>query len=483
MDDRLPDDTILTSNDDEAQRSADEVRLAAEAAAEAAALAKLTVVVKVILDEDDYYASVLVMPPVPVLPALVRKALSAEGIVFGINEASILEVAAKPEEEPVMVAVGIPVEHGSDASVRYFFRADARKQGKPLELEDGRVNHRELGIIENIEKGKILVTKIPPTQGRPGRTVRGVVVPPKPGKDLNLRNGLNTILTDDGLHIVAGIDGQPLIDSGRVSMLPLITVPKNVDYSQGNIDFQGSVKIGADVLAGFVVKATQDIEVFGTVEGATLEAGGKITCRGGVRRNASLSARGEISVRFVDSSSTITTWSNLIVAESAMHANLTAGLAIKVGKKLIGGYAKAGESVTAEQIGTPSGTMTHVDLRYQSQSKIIQQLERAIDNHTKQRNSVSENYQALQRDPNVPKERVEKTRELLDFLELRLTDLRNELTERLENPTHFGRSPFVYSRDGLFPGLHVYFEHAFQYIDVFNPIQRLSELNGEIVMG
>ena len=57
---------------------------------------------------------------------------------------------------------------------------------------------------------------------------------------------------------------------------------------------------------------------------------------------------GDITVKFGDSESTLTTRANLVIVESAMHSSLTAGLAVKIGRKLIGGTAQAADAGQSE---------------------------------------------------------------------------------------------------------------------------------------
>ncbi|MCD8491911.1 MAG: FapA family protein [Geovibrio sp.] len=56
-----------------------------------------------------------------------------------------------------------------------------------------------------------------------------------------------------------------------------------MDYSTGNIVFNGVVHIRGDVLSGFSVKAEKDIMVEGIVQDATMVAGGSIVIKTGIK--------------------------------------------------------------------------------------------------------------------------------------------------------------------------------------------------------
>ena len=50
-----------------------------------------------------------------------------------------------------------------------------------------------MNFIDEVEKDDWLGEKIPPTEGIPGKTVTGEMVPPKPGKDKKLLYDRKTV--------------------------------------------------------------------------------------------------------------------------------------------------------------------------------------------------------------------------------------------------------------------------------------------------
>ncbi|MFN3428630.1 MAG: DUF342 domain-containing protein, partial [Candidatus Sericytochromatia bacterium] len=207
--------------------------------------------VKVILKERANEAWIKIEPAVAVPVAKVDEALAEAGVSVGIDKDALLRVSQYPSSEPVLVAKGVPAVAGEDAKIEYYFRGGSQKAGQPLEMSDGRVDFRELGYIENVTKGQVLATKTPPTLGLPGQNVPGEELPARNGKDVALRAGTNAMLSEDELSVIALIDGQPKQDGSRISVQPIIVVAGDVDFSTGNINFQGSVKINGNVLPGF----------------------------------------------------------------------------------------------------------------------------------------------------------------------------------------------------------------------------------------
>ncbi len=86
---------------------------------------------------------------------------------------------------------------------------------------------------------------------------------------------------DDGV-VVAGMDGVVLIEGLAVFVSRRLEIPKCVDFSTGNIDFDGSVHVGDGVRDRFVVTAAEDVAIDGLIEGATINAGGSLCCARGM---------------------------------------------------------------------------------------------------------------------------------------------------------------------------------------------------------
>ncbi|MEB3197146.1 MAG: FapA family protein [Candidatus Sericytochromatia bacterium] len=435
----------------------------------------------VTLGDKALEAFVQIVPPLPVEPGEIEFALAAAGVVFGVDAAAVREVALGPSSDPMLVARGAAPEPGQDAVVNYFFRSADQRRGKPRELADGRVDHRELQTIENVTKGQVLAAKTPARPAKPGTSVLGEPLTSKDGKDVPLRAGANVELSEDELFATALMDGQPALDGPRISVQPIVVVSGDVDYAIGNINFQGSVKISGNVLPGFTVKATQDIEIGGVVEGASLEAGGAVSVKGGVRQHSVVTAHGDVTAKFIDSESSVTTRSNIVVVESSMHSYLTAGLSIKIGKKLIGGHVLAGEYVAADEVGVAGGTTTVIDVRHSRQARVIQQIERAIQILTTQLATVNQTFHAILSNPNAPAGAYEKTREVKLQIEARLDQFTVELLERRADfPAESLRPVFVVSAGGFHPGVMMHLNKAYYQIDSRSPFTRISELNGVI---
>ena len=227
--------------------------------------------------------------------------LNEMGIVFGIDlEGAARALSEKVYEEPIAIARATEPVHGADATIDCLFPLEFKMQ--PKELEHNKIDFRELTLIYAVAEGDVLARKTPPTPGEPGMTIMGKTVPAKPGKDITFTAGRNTIISPDGMEVTAAIAGQPFLKGRSVFVEPVYSIKGDVDYSIGNVNFKGSVKIDGSVVSGFSIKATENIEIRGVVEDCSLEAGMDISIKGGIlgADKGTVKAGRDLSALFVE---------------------------------------------------------------------------------------------------------------------------------------------------------------------------------------
>ncbi len=305
----------------------------------------------------------------------VEKAVASRGIVAGIDPSAIEEALAEGRyNERVLCAQGKEPVSGQDAEVYLNFKS--RLEPEPKQIDHDKVDFRELGCFATVTKGNVVARKRPATPGEPGFTVTGKPVPSKPGRDIQLGAGRGTHLSYDGTQIIADIDGHPVVKGKTFSVEPVWEVPGDVDLSNGNIHFAGSVHITGNVTSGFAVTATENVEIDGFVEGSTIEAGGNILIRGGVqgRGTAHVRAGGSAAMLFVEHARVEA--GKDIVAGVVLHSDLSAKDRILVNRgkgQACGGTLRAGAIVTVRVLGSELGVPTKVAVGFDP--KVKRQLE------------------------------------------------------------------------------------------------------------
>ena len=195
--------------------------------------------------------------------------LHKKGIKFGVkNEivSGVLQNALFDKE--IVVAEGRAPVAGADAAVSMEVIID--HTFKPLEKNDGTVDFRNINTITQIKNGQVIAKKIPAGKGEAGRAVTGEEIPANPGKDTGFTGGKNTRISDDGLFLLAAKSGFVYKDGEMIHVGDLLPIPKDVDFSVGNIKYSGDIQIQGSVLPGFSVETEGAVTIHGQIEAAKI---------------------------------------------------------------------------------------------------------------------------------------------------------------------------------------------------------------------
>jgi uncharacterized protein (DUF342 family) len=289
--------------------------------------------------------------------------LKSNRVYYGIDQDFLIKFADKPVfKERVVIAEGLSPVNGRDAYMRYNFETDQSKV-RLKEGANGRVDFKDLKIIQNVVEAQSLAKKVPPEKGIPGRTVTGNQIPARDGKDIALPLGKNVHVGNDGATIIADINGQVVEVNGKINVEPVYTVDGNVSLKTGNIIFLGTVIVNGNVEDGFSVKAAGNIEVNGTVEKAELDAEGDIIVHQGItgRGSGIIRAGKTLVARFIENT-VIEAGDTVIASDGIINSRVDAGKRIICqGKRatIVGGRLRASEEINAKILGSSTaGTET-----------------------------------------------------------------------------------------------------------------------------
>lgn len=281
-----------------------------------------------------------------------------------LEEKKIEEIARN--KKPVgreLICSGKAQVNGKDGEI--LFKIDVNNNGTPLLNDDGSVDYRRLNLVKCVEKDQHLAELIPAGDGEPGVDVYGEPIPQRPGKHIKLPRGLNTYMSSDEGNLFARNRGHVYLRDGLLNIEPVYVVAKDVDFSTGNIEFNGEVVIKGDVKSGFRVETDGNILIRGSVESAEVSSiSGEIVVNGGIfgKYKAKLQAKHDIK------------------AEFAQHAHLIAGNEIKINKyildcrveangyvdvakgQIIGGEVISKRGVVSREIGSPKIVKTRISV-------------------------------------------------------------------------------------------------------------------------
>lgn len=355
----------------------------------------------------------------------------------------------------------MPVQ-GSHATIEYHF--DAEKTSTPTMLEDGSVDYHSLDMIEHVKNGQLLATLTPEVEGTAGMTVSGVPISPAKVNKKALKYGNHIRIDEEGLHIYSEVDGDVTLVEDTVFVSNVYEVPADVGPSTGDIEYDGSVEIKGNVLSGYKVAAAGNITVNGTVEGAVLEAGGRIVLKNGVqgRGKAELKAEGDVITNFIESATVKA--GGKITTEAIMHSQVEAQDEIEVAGKrgmIAGGRVCSTKMISMKVAGSTMGTQTELEVgldptlveRYQNAGKEIEKLNNERDGLLQ---NVAIMKKRLKAKGSLDEEKVKKLKEtgdrvneIIGLLE-NLTEEYAQLDEEIANSSGGGK---IIVRDVAYPGV------------------------------
>ena len=339
---------------------------------------------------------------------MVMSALSEAGVVYGINEGAI-ETGIR-SLVPFVAAEGLPPIAGENAYIDRKF--DLGIQGKPIIDEAGRADYKDLNLFVLVKENQTLAIRIPQTKGTPGKNILGDPVPAQNGRPCPMPEGKNTKVVGEH-RLIATVNGQIVDKGSRISVDPRLEIKGGVGVQTGDIDFDGTVQIKGDVEQGFKVKATGDIDIRGSVNGAEV-TGRNVYISGGITGadRAKVFAEHDVRTAFAENA-LIEAGNDVFIADIALHSQIRAGKRLIMEDKhgqITGGHAVAGEEVSVKIIGNSSFVVTKVSVGVDPNlQKEYQALRKAYKEAKKRLTHIMQTLNTLSKiDVNkLPKSRVE----------------------------------------------------------------------------
>jgi uncharacterized protein (DUF342 family) len=433
--------------------------------------------VTVEIAEDDMKAFMHVMPPgeggCDISYETFITVFKNYRIVHGIKEERLRDFIDRPVyREKIEIAEATKPLDGRDAYIQYNFETDQTKV-RFREGSNGRVDFKELNIIQNVVENQYLAKRIPPEDGVSGRTVNSKTIPARNGRDIDLPLGVNVHVADDGDTILADINGQVMVVSGLINVEPVYTVQGDVNLKTGNIIFLGTVIVNGNVEDGFSVKAAGNIEVNGTVAKAELDAEGDIIIHQGIngKGGGKIRAGKSIWARFIENAN-LESGNMVVASDGIINSQVDAfSRIICQGKRahIMGGRLRASEEINAKVLGNPtSGTETICEVGFDPRSKEdMTRLLAAKESVQKQLEEIKLNLQTLinikKQRKTLPEDKEVYLRELMDKRQQLLGDFKKtditiqKIQEFLNSLKARGR---VSASSKVYPGVKVVIRDA-----------------------
>ncbi len=344
--------------------------------------------IKVDIIEQKMKAVVVIKAPQDVMEDFattqdVINALNKSGVKFGINEETINEnINEQKWGEMFVAAVGTNPATGDDAGLEYHF--STQKSLKPQVTEDGRIDYKEVNVVNSVNKDDLLLRKIPATQGEPGTNVLGEIIPGKFGKDISVVAGVGTYKDPkDELLIKSSLDGIVFYNpkSKTVEVQKLYVIPGSVDYSTGNVHVKSSIEIKGNVKPGFAVTTPYDVNILGTVEHATITCDGDMKVKEGIVGDGKqiIKVGGDLHSGYINNQ--IVKCGGSVYAGTEIRSStiecVDEVVVVKVSGVIIGGKITASNKITAQTVGNLYNVPTELEVgvNFEFKEKYLHKIE------------------------------------------------------------------------------------------------------------
>ena len=149
---------------------------------------------------------------------------------------------------------------------------------RPKAMNDGRVDHFNLGYVQNVVAGQV-VAEFQEVTREEAKNLDKRFLMERPA----FPRGANTKLNPKNpRQLLSTVNGYVFYLDGEICIHTLLNVRRDVDFHTGNILFVGDIIVHGGVRSGFELKAN-NIRVKGTIEAARLEAQGAIVAESGLK--------------------------------------------------------------------------------------------------------------------------------------------------------------------------------------------------------
>lgn len=314
--------------------------------------------------------------------------LKKQGIKEGIQLKEIKDYCAQASEMTpgaqitIVAAKGRAAKKGIPCEFKWTVTPFQDRELKPVQREDGTTDMYDLGEIETVSPGDVVMERIPARKSDDGVNVYGEpifsIAPPNIA--FSTAEGVE-VSPDNPNLLIATRSGVPM-RARNVIRVDDILVLDTVDLTTGHIEFDGTVMIKGAVRDGLKVNVTGDIHVRDLVESAELIAGGNILVKQGilgrkvesedVRQHDSsftaiVEAQGDIEASYLQYVS-IKAGGKITVKDQLLNClvhdceELIVGGPTKRKAKLVGGHYSVRRSVGVGILGSDSYVTAEIEL-------------------------------------------------------------------------------------------------------------------------
>ncbi|MDQ7014137.1 MAG: FapA family protein [Planctomycetota bacterium] len=349
--------------------------------------------------------------------------LTAEAVTLLAEIAERYANGESPIDQEFLRAT-LPV-NGVDAWIEWMDGFNPSEMNDSPEADQsGTIDYYNRQSFIRVSKNEPIATLHAHTEGEDGLDVCGGTLTATAGKRLGMTIDKSLVLSDDR-QLVAQIDGVLKLCKGKLRVEPVLEIAGAVDFSTGNIDFDGDVMIREDIRDHFRVRATKDVTIEGLIDASHITCGGNLYARRGVagRDEGTLDIGGDAEIGYIEQARGKIEGSLSILRE-IMHSTLEIGkdLTGDAGR-VIGGSLHVLGDVRLAEIGSRGDTPTKLILG--PKSELTDEGEAAANTHVLNEIEKMRNELRVLQDPTTPRSAVNAER--MTELEFEIAEAEAEL--------------------------------------------------------
>jgi len=269
------------------------------------------------------------------------------------------ELAQQKIPEVIVAAQGTPPQHDQNGRIEKLYESLSEESDAH---NNQTKSHYDRSNIISVSKDQQLLRLIPPVDGTDGVNIYGKSIPHKLGREVQIKLGPGVEQKDD--IVIAAINGKLEHTNEKIWVVDKLEIPGNVDFSVGNIDFDGEIEIRKNVLDLFKVHSKSSITVHGIIEAAEIHAEKDLNSLGGVagKEKGEIIADQNINAKYI-TNAYVRAGQDINVHKEIVNCDLACkgSLTIENGP-LVGGHTLAFKGVKVKYLGSEADVKTLVEV-------------------------------------------------------------------------------------------------------------------------
>lgn len=231
--------------------------------------------------------------------------------------------------------------------------------GYYVDPETHRIDYHQKAAAPSVSKDELLVIVHPPEPGQDGTDVNGRTIKAVRARAIDLRAGTGVTWDAEAGGFRASCSGQVRLRGNTLEVDEILRVRGDVDSHGGNIDHKGSVVIDGDVESEFKVRAEGDIEVHGKIGASTIDCGGNLIAKSGIKgdHETRITVKGNIESRYIEQAK-IEAIGNVKVEKEIFQSTVHACGSISCEGRVLGGEVIAAKGLRVGEAGSKNNTRT-----------------------------------------------------------------------------------------------------------------------------